>query len=85
MIYDHAYLNTSIHIVLRVKGKAPYKHKLLLLLRRSFLGLGFSRNVSSFVLKMMACTSVNIKYVLVDSQTRAALSFGGSSLKDKRA
>lgn len=33
----------------------------------------------------MACTSVNIKHVLVNSGTRAILSFGGSSLKDEWA
>lgn len=67
MIYDYVYLNIFIYRVLRVKGKVIYKYKLLLLLRRSFFGLGFLRNVSLFVFKMMVCIFVNIKYVFVDS------------------
>lgn len=67
MIYDYVYLNIFIYRVLRVKGKVFYKYKLLLLLRRSFFGLGFLRNVSLFVFKMMVCIFVNIKYVFVDS------------------
>lgn len=34
-------------------------------------------------LKMMACTSVSIQHVLVNSGTRVVLSFGGSSSKDE--
>ena len=34
-------------------------------------------------LKMMACTSANIKYLLVNSRTRAVFSFGGNSLQDE--
>lgn len=34
-------------------------------------------------LKMMAHTSVNIKYILVNSRTRAILSSGGISLKNE--
>lgn len=47
VIYVHEYLNTSIHRVLRVEWKAPYKHELLLS-KTNFLGLEFAENVSSF-------------------------------------
>lgn len=40
-----------------------------------------SRGFQIHSLKMMACTSVDIKHV--NSRTRAVLSFGGSSLKDE--
>lgn len=54
VIYDHAYLNTSIHGVLRVEWKAPFKHKMLLFLwRTNFLALVFSNNASSFFSTMV--------------------------------